>query len=231
MSKITIAIDGFSSCGKSTIAKALASKLGYNYVDTGAMYRAVTLYCLRQGLITDGAFNKKDVISLLNNIHLSFVHNPATKTTDTYLNGECVEKEIRQMQVSDHVSKISAIREVRDKMSKIQRELGKYKGVVMDGRDIGTSIFPDAELKIFMIADEKVRTQRRVDEYTSKGHHVTFDEVNKSLNQRDYDDMHRKENPLRKAHDAIVLDNTDLTKEQQLEFVLKLINDLLLTKD
>lgn len=231
MSKITIAIDGYSSCGKSTIAKALASKLGYNYVDTGAMYRAATLYCLRKEIIINGSFNKRDVIELLNNINLTFIHNPHTKTTDTYLNGECVEKEIRQMLVSDTVSKISAIREVRDKMSKIQRELGKDKGVVMDGRDIGTSIFPDAELKIFMIADEKVRVQRRLDEFNSKGHHTTFEEVQKSLNQRDFEDTHRKENPLRKAGDAILLDNTELTKEQQLEFVIKLINDLLLTKD
>ena len=224
--KITIAIDGYSACGKSTIAKALAARLGYSYVDSGAMYRAVTLYCLRKGLIKDGKFFKDDVVKALDDIHLTFKYNDHTKTSDTFLNGEYVEKEIRQMDVNNNVSHISVIKEVRDAMKKIQRKLGKNKGVVMDGRDIGTSIFPDAELKIFMTADMDVRAQRRIDELISKGMKVTFEEVKKNLLERDYEDSHRQESPLRKADDAIVLDNTDLTREEQLEFVVKLVEEL-----
>jgi CMP/dCMP kinase len=231
MSKITIAIDGYSSCGKSTLAKALAAKLGYIYVDSGAMYRSVTLYCLRNELIHDHKFDKNAIVNVLGDIHLSFQYNPSTRASDTYLNGENVEREIRQMYVSENVSTISIVKEVRDKMMKIQREFGKDKGVVMDGRDIGTHVFPNAELKIFMTADTDVRTQRRLDELTSKGTHISFEEVKANLLKRDHDDTHRKESPLTKAKDAIVLDNTDLNKEQQLEFVVKLINDLLLTKD
>ena len=224
--KITIAIDGYSSCGKSTIAKALASRLGYSYVDSGAMYRAVTLYCLRRGILKDGKFFTEDVLTALPDIHLSFKYNSHTKASDTYLNDEYVEKEIRQMEVSNNVSHISVIKEVRHEMAKIQRKLGKNKGVVMDGRDIGTNIFPDAELKIFMTADTDVRTQRRVDEMHAKGLHVTFDEVKKNLMSRDYEDSHRKESPLRKADDAVQLDNTDLTREEQLDFVIRLVEDL-----
>ena len=224
--KITIAIDGYSSCGKSTIAKALASRLGYSYVDSGAMYRAVTLYCLRRGILKDGKFFTEDVLKALPDIHLSFKYNPHTKASDTYLNDEYVEKEIRQMEVSNNVSHISVIKEVRQAMALIQRKLGKNKGVVMDGRDIGTNIFPDAELKVFMTADTDVRTQRRVDEMHAKGLHVTFDEVKKNLLSRDHEDSHRKESPLRKADDAIELDNTDLTREEQLDFVIKLVEDL-----
>jgi cytidylate kinase len=227
--KITIAIDGYSACGKSTIAKALAARLGYSYVDSGAMYRAVTLYCLRKGILKDGKFFTDDVLRALPDIHLSFKYNPQTKASDTYLNNEYVEKEIRTMEVSNNVSHISVIKEVRDEMKKIQRKLGKDKGVVMDGRDIGTSIFPDAELKIFMTADTAVRTQRRMDELTSKGVHVTFEEVKRNLLERDYEDSHRKESPLRKADDAVELDNTDLTREEQLEFVVRLVEDLKLT--
>jgi cytidylate kinase len=226
MKKITIAIDGYSSCGKSTLAKALAAKLGYSYVDSGAMYRAVTLYCLRHGIIKDALFMKEEVVKALAHIKLSFVYNSSSKASDTYLNGENVEKEIRQMDVSRNVSHISVLRDVREMMAAIQRDIGKDKGVVMDGRDIGTNIFPDAELKIFMTADTEIRTQRRVDELTSKGNHVTFDEVKKNLLSRDYEDSHRLENPLRKAADAIVLDNSDITREEQLEFVLKLAADL-----
>jgi cytidylate kinase len=224
--KITIAIDGYSACGKSTIAKALAARLGYSYVDSGAMYRAVTLYCLRKGILKDGKFFTEDVLRALPDIHLSFKYNVHTKASDTYLNDEYVEKEIRTMEVSNNVSHISVLKEVREEMKKIQQRLGKDKGVVMDGRDIGTSIFPFAELKIFMTADTAVRTQRRMDELTAKGVHVTFDEVKKNLLDRDYEDSHRKESPLRKADDAIELDNTDLTREEQLEFVVKLVEDL-----
>jgi len=226
MTKITIAIDGYSSCGKSTLARSLAAKLGYHYVDSGAMYRAVTYECLRRGIIKEGRFLKEEVVKILDGIHLSFIYNAASKASDTCLNGENVEKEIRQMDVSRNVSHISVLKEVREMMAGIQRAMGKGKGVVMDGRDIGTNIFPDAELKIFMTADTEIRTQRRVDELTAKGNHVSVDEVKKNLLSRDYEDSHREENPLRKADDAIVLDNSDLSREEQLEFVLKLVEEL-----
>jgi cytidylate kinase len=230
MSRITIAIDGYSSCGKSTLAKALAAKLGYSYVDTGAMYRAITLYCLRSGIIKNGELNIAALIEQLPDIDVSFRFNSTTKSSETYLNGENVEKELRTMEVSDNVSQVSTVKEVRAKLVALQRNLGRDKGVVMDGRDIGTNVFPNAELKLFMTADKDVRTQRRLDELTSKGQLVTFEEVQRNLEKRDYEDTHRKENPLSKARDAIVLDNSDLNKEQQVEYVLKLIGDLLLTK-
>jgi CMP/dCMP kinase len=231
MSKITIAIDGYSSCGKSTLARALAARLNYAYVDSGAMYRCITLYCLKKGIIKDHSFLKDEVVKTLPEIKLSFHYNPKQGINETWLNDQNVEKEIRSMEVAAHVSAISAIKEVRAHMVEIQREMGKNKGVVMDGRDIGTTVFPDAELKVFMTADMDVRVQRRYDEIMSKGGHVTFDEVKTNLFERDHQDTHRKESPLKKANDAIVLDNTDLDKEQQLEFVLRLINDLMLTKD
>lgn len=231
MSKITIAIDGYSSCGKSTLAKALANRLGYSYVDSGAMYRAVTLYALRHNFIEDGRVNVGELVKYLDDIHITFVYNPHTKVSETYLNGENVEKEIRQMHVSENVSRISQIKEIRARMVALQRSMGKGKGVVMDGRDIGTNVFPHAELKLFMTADKDVRVQRRLDEFTSKGNILTFDEVKHNLDVRDYEDTHRKENPLTKSKDAILLDNSDLNKEQQLEYVVKLIGDLLLTKD
>jgi CMP/dCMP kinase len=229
MSKITIAIDGYSSCGKSTLAKALAGKLGYAYVDSGAMYRSVTLYSLRQGIIKDHGFIEEQIVRILPEINLSFKFNPVTGTSETFMNGENVEKELRHMVVSENVSKVSAIHDVRVKMIAIQRELGKNKGIVMDGRDIGTNVFPDAELKLFMTADPDIRTQRRYDELLSKGQHPTFLEVKKNLLERDYEDTHRKENPLTQAEDAIVLDNSELNREQQLEYVMKLITDLTLS--
>ena len=232
MTKITIAIDGFSSCGKSTLAKALAQKLNYSYVDTGAMYRSVTLYCLRAGLIDSKKhFDEEKVIKSLKKIKVDFKFNTHTKVSETYLNDENVEHEIRSMTVSDNVSKISAIHEVREKMVALQRAMGKNKAVVLDGRDIGTNVFPNAELKIFMTADNDIRARRRMDEYTAHGQFFTLEEVKLNLHKRDYADSHRKENPLTRAKDAIVLDNTDLTKEEQLEFVLKLIADMQLTKD
>lgn len=231
MKRITIAIDGYSSCGKSTLAKALAARLGYSYVDSGAMYRAATLFCLRRGIIKDGRFDTTDVVRALESIHLTFVYNPATKASDTYLNGENVERDIRTLEVSNQVSHISLIREVRQQMVAIQRDMGKNKGVVMDGRDIGTNVFPFAELKIFMTADTEIRTQRRVDEMRAKGLKVSFDEVKKNLLSRDYEDSHRKENPLIQATDAIVLDNSDLSREEQLDFVLQLVQNLKLEKD
>lgn len=233
MRKITIAIDGYSSCGKSTLAKALAAKLGYSYVDSGAMYRAVTYYFIHNHVIPDNknAFDNEKVLHALNQIHLTFVYNPSLKASETYLNEVNVEKEIREMLVSQSVSKVSAIKEVRARLVAIQQKLGKTKGVVMDGRDIGTVVFPDAELKLFMTADIDIRAQRRFDELTSKGNKITTEEVKQNLAQRDHDDTHRKENPLTKAKDAIVLDNSDLSKQQQLDFVTKLIDDLLLIKD
>lgn len=231
MSKITIAIDGYSSCGKSTLAKQLAQKLNYNYIDTGAMYRAVTIYCLRNDIIRDSVVDKQKLIECLNDIEVSFIYNTVIKTSEVFLNGEHVEKDIRTMEVANHVSAISSIKEVREKMVLLQREMGKNKGVIMDGRDIGSHVFPNAELKLFMTADNDVRTQRRLDELMSKGEHHTFEDVKRNLEKRDHDDTTRKENPLIKAEDAVVLDNTDITKEEQLSFVLKLINDLLLTKD
>ncbi len=231
MSKITVAIDGYSSCGKSTLAKALAQKLNYSYIDTGAMYRAVTIYCLRHGIIHNSVIDKQKLIEALNDIDVSFRYNTITKTSEVFLNGEHVEKEIRSMEVANHVSAISSIKEVREKMVILQRQMGKNKGVIMDGRDIGSHVFPNAELKLFMTADNDVRTQRRLDELSSKGEYHTFEDVKRNLEKRDYDDTTRKENPLIKAEDAVVIDNTDINKEEQLEFVLKLIDDLLLTKD
>lgn len=227
MQKITIAIDGYSSCGKSTLAKALAQKLGYNYIDTGAMYRAVTLYALRNGLINeDRTVNREELIDRLTLVDVEFNVNPKTHHSDVFLNGEDVERDIRTMEVSDLVSKVSAIKEVREKMVAAQRQMGKKKAVVLDGRDIGTHVFPKAELKLFMIADPDVRAKRRMDEFSSKGQYFTMAEVEMSLLKRDMADISREESPLTQAEDAVILDNSDLTKEEQLEFVLKLISDL-----
>jgi len=231
MSKIIVAIDGYSSCGKSTLARALALRLGYAYIDSGAMYRCVALFALKTGIIKDKKFEMDEIIRSLSKIKISFQYNTHTKTNDTYLNGENVEKQIRTLEVAAIVSKVSSIKEVRAHMAAIQRDLGKDKGIVMDGRDIGTHIFPEAELKIFMTADPDVRVQRRMDELNSKGMHVERNEVKLNLLQRDYDDTHRKENPLVKAKDAVVLDNSELSKEEQLEYVIKLISDLTLTRD
>ncbi|MBS1635274.1 MAG: (d)CMP kinase [Bacteroidetes bacterium] len=232
MSKITIAIDGYSSCGKSTLAKALAQKLNYSYIDTGAMYRAVTYHFIKKGIIQNNNIpDMPRLLEELKHVVVYFQYNSQTRVSETYLNDENVERVIRGMDVAQNVSKISSIKEVREKMVASQREMGKHKGVVMDGRDIGSHVFPNAELKLFMTADTDVRTQRRLNELSSKGEYYTFEEVKQNLEKRDYEDTHRKENPLIKAKDAIVLDNTDLGKEEQLEFVLKLIDDLLLTQD
>jgi cytidylate kinase len=225
--KITIAIDGYSSCGKSTLAKALSHKLGYNYIDTGAMYRAVTLYAIRRNLIDEHQqVNEQALIDVLPLIDVAFMVNPRTHHSDVFLNGEDVEREIRTMEVSALVSKVSAIKEVREKMVALQRQMGKRKAVVLDGRDIGSHVFPKAELKLFMTADNDVRAKRRQAEFSSKGQYFSLEEVKQSLLKRDEDDINRKESPLIKAEDAIVLDNSELTKEEQLEFVLKLISDL-----
>ncbi len=227
MQKITIAIDGFSSCGKSTLARSLAQKLGYKYIDTGAMYRAVTWFSLERGYIdSNNKINEEAIIASLPEVEIKFAVNEETHNSDVYLNDVDVEREVRTMAVSRLVSKVSGIREVREKMVALQRQMGKRKGVVLDGRDIGTHVFPKAELKLFMTADKEVRAKRRMDEYSSKGQYFSLEEVQQSLKERDDDDLNRKESPLIKADDAIILDNSELNKEEQLEFVLKLIHDL-----
>lgn len=221
MRRIIIAIDGYSSCGKSTIAKGLAKRLGYFYIDSGAMYRAVTFYALKNNIIQNGKFSEKDILDLMNNILLEFKVNSSTMVSEMYLNGINVEKEIRSMDVSNYVSPISAIKGVREKIAGLQKEFGHGKGIVMDGRDIGTNVFPDAELKIFMTADENIRAQRRWKELAEKGVSVSVDEVKKNIMSRDYEDTHRKYNPLRKAEDAIILDNSNLSVEEQLTWAVR----------
>jgi cytidylate kinase len=229
LKQITIAIDGYSSCGKSTLAKALAAKLGYKYVDTGAMYRCATLYFMRCGIVKHHEpIDHQKLIEQLDQINITFKYNPNLGFSEAYLNEENVEKEIRQMPVSENVSKVSTFKEVRQKMVALQKQMGKSKGVVMEGRDIGTAVFPNAELKLFMTADIEVRVQRRFDELHSKGTMISEEDVKKNLRERDLEDTTRKENPLVKAHDAIDLDNSDLNPQQQLDFVLKLIADMLL---
>lgn len=221
MSKITIAIDGYSSCGKSTLAKELAAKLSYTYIDSGAMYRAVALYAIQNGIIRNGEVDKKKLIDNLDNIDISFQYDNESQKSHTYLNGKNVESEIREMPVSRVVSKVSLIKEVRRKMVYIQHELGKKKGVVMDGRDIGTVVFPDAELKIFMWADAEVRAKRRYDELVAKGIQITMDEVRENLRKRDHEDTTREENPLKQAPDAIPIDNTYMTQDEQFTIAYK----------
>ena len=216
MKKITIAIDGHSSCGKSTMAKALAKKLGYIYVDTGAMYRAVTLYCMRNNLFdAEGEVMTDRLREVMDEVKISFKFNEETGRPDTYLNGERVEDVIRSIEVSNHVSKVAAIPFVREAMVDQQRAMGKEKGVVMDGRDIGTTVFPDAELKIFVTASAEVRAQRRYDELQQKGMPADYDDILKNVQERDYIDSHREVSPLRKADDALLLDNSHMTIEEQ----------------
>ena len=222
MKKITIAIDGHSSCGKSTMAKDLARRVGYIYVDTGAMYRSVTLYALRSGLIkADGSIDTVELERQMPSIRISFRLNEETGRPDTYLNGECVEKDIRSIDVSSHVSPIAALPFVRTAMVAQQQQMGKDKGVVMDGRDIGTTVFPDAELKIFVTASARVRAQRRYDELQQKGMPADFDEILKNVEERDYIDSHREVSPLRKADDAIELDNSYMTIEEQNKWLMQ----------
>ena len=221
MKKITIAIDGHSSCGKSTMAKDLAREIGYIYVDTGAMYRSVTLYALRKGLFEeDGSVKTEELEAEMPNIHISFQFNPETGRPDTYLNGEYVEKEIRSLEVSSHVSPIAAVGFVRRALVAQQQQMGKDKGVVMDGRDIGTVVFPDAELKIFVTASTQVRAQRRFDELQAKGMPANFNDILKNVEERDYIDSHREVSPLRKADDAIELDNSNMTIPEQKKWLL-----------
>lgn len=223
--KIIIAIDGYSSCGKSTVAKEIARKLNYIFIDSGAMYRAVTLYCLRNKLILNGIVNNSVLISELGNIHIKFVNNPSTSHNDIYLNGENVELEIRQLEVAQNVSQVAAIAEVRQLLVALQQEMGRSKGIVMDGRDIGTVVFPDAELKIFMTADPRIRAQRRYDEMIAKNEQVNFDEILANIVERDRYDESRKESPLRKADDAIILDNSHMTREEQFQWIMEKVKN------
>lgn len=224
--KITIAIDGFSSTGKSTIAKELAKHLGYVYVDTGAMYRAVAYFAMQNNFISSDFFDKEKLIEKLPSVNLEFKFNEELGFAEMYLNGENVEKIIRTIEVSGFVSTVAAVSEVRAKLVQEQQQMGKNKGIVMDGRDIGTVVFPDAELKIFMTSSAQTRAQRRFDELQQKGDSVTFEEVLKNVEERDYMDTHRADSPLVKADDAIEIDNSHLTREEQFEKVLELVNEI-----
>jgi cytidylate kinase len=221
--KIIITIDGWSSCGKSTLAKQLAGKLGYLYIDSGAIYRAITLYLLRNNIdITD----TKEIEKSLKNITLEFIVNEYTNLSEIYLNGENVEYIIRDIIIAEKVSEVAAIKEVRTFAVNVQQEMGANKGIVMDGRDIGTTVFPHAEIKIFMVADEAVRVERRFKEMFEKNPNITLDEVKSNIAMRDYIDSHREISPLRKAKDAIEIDNTNLTQKEQLDFAVKLFKNL-----
>lgn len=221
MKVITIAIDGHSSCGKSTMAKDLAKEIGYIYIDTGAMYRAVTLFAMQNGLITDAGIDEDALRNRMPDILITFQLNEETGRPDTYLNGVCVEREIRTMEVSKYVSPIATLGFVREAMVKLQRLMGEAKGVIMDGRDIGTVVFPNAELKIFVTASADVRAKRRFDELTAKGESCNFDEILTNVVERDRIDSTRAISPLRKAEDAIVLDNSNMTIPEQKAWLLE----------
>lgn len=225
MKKINIAIDGYSSCGKSTIAKGLAKALGYTYIDSGAMYRAVALYALRNGWINETSIDEQALKEHLPEIHISFKPN-SQGDQDIYLNGENIEKEIRSLEVANAASRVSTLKFVREELVRQQQEMGKNKGVVMDGRDIGTVVFPDAELKIFLTASPEIRARRRFDEMKAKGENPSFDEVLANVIERDYRDTNRDESPLRKADDAIELDNSHLTIDQQLQWAIDMFNKI-----
>ena len=225
MKKIVIAIDGYSSCGKSTMAKDLAREVGYIYVDTGAMYRAVTLFAMRNGVFdADDNIDEARLKALLPDVKLTFKLNSETKLPEVCLNGECVERDIRTLEVSQHVSPIAALPFVREKLVEQQQAMGKEKGIVMDGRDIGTVVFPDAELKIFVTASAEIRAQRRFKELEAKGMPANFDEILQNVEQRDYIDTHRETSPLRQADDALVLDNSHLTIADQKVWLMEKFN-------
>ncbi|MCD8184507.1 MAG: (d)CMP kinase [Bacteroides sp.] len=224
MKKITIAIDGFSSCGKSTMAKDLAREIGYIYIDSGAMYRAVTLYSIENGIFKDEHIDTDKLRNEIKDIHISFQLNPETGRPDTYLNGINAENKIRTMEVSSRVSPIATLDFVREAMVAQQQAMGKAKGIVMDGRDIGTTVFPDAELKIFVTASPEIRAQRRYDELKAKGQEASFDEILENVKQRDYIDQNREVSPLRKADDALLLDNSYMTISQQKEWLSEQFN-------
>jgi cytidylate kinase len=227
LKKITIAIDGFSSTGKSTLAKQLAKHLGFIYVDTGAMYRAITLFAMQNGYISSEYFDKETLINALPDIKLHFEFNADLGFAEMFLNNTNIEKQIRTLEVSNFVSRIAEVSQVRSKLVEQQQEMGKNKAIVMDGRDIGTVVFPDAELKIFMTASAETRAQRRYDELIEKGDSVTFEEVLDNVQKRDYIDTHRDDSPLVMADDAIEIDNSYLNKEEQFKAVLELVEDVI----
>ena len=221
MKKIIVAIDGHSSCGKSTMAKSLAAQVGYIYVDTGAMYRAVTLFAMRQGLFdAQGQPDAARLEALVPKIEVSFRLDPTTNLPLVCLNGEVVEEEVRTLEVSSHVSAIAALPFVREALTRQQQRMGEEKGIVMDGRDIGTVVFPQAELKVFVTASAEVRAQRRFLELTAKGQAVAFEDILRNVQERDYIDSHREVAPLRQADDALVLDNSEMTREEQMQWLL-----------
>ncbi len=222
--QINIAIDGYSSCGKSTVAKLLAKRVGYIYIDSGAMYRAITYFALQRGIIKDKSIYKPSLLKALPSLHIRFKNNEKGQV-QTYLNGENIEKEIRTMHVSAHVSQVSAIKEVREKLVALQQDMGKEKGVVMDGRDIGTTVFPDAEIKFFLVSDLDLRVERRRAELQAKGIQVTSKEVEDNLRKRDYIDSNREESPLTKAKDAIEIDNSEVSLEVLVEQLHQMICD------
>ena len=221
--KITIAIDGFSSCGKSTLAKALAFELGYVFVDTGAMYRAVTLFCFRKGFVSKESVNQNSIIDHLNQIEIHFERNKETLKLEIFLNKEVVEREIRSLEISSLVSKVASIKEVRQKLVVEQKKMGEKGGVVMDGRDIGSVVFPNAELKLFVTASPEIRTERRFKELLSTEPNITREEIRQNLEERDYLDSTRKESPLIQTEDAVVIDNSDINQQEQLELALELV--------
>jgi cytidylate kinase len=221
--KLIIAIDGYSSCGKSTFAKSIAKELNYIFIDSGAMYRTVTLFSIRKGFIGNGGLNTKGILSEINNIKIDYIFNPESKKYETFLNSENVEEEIRNMEVASHVSRISQIPEVRSRMVEVQRQIGANKGIVMDGRDIGTVVFPDADIKIFMTASVDIRTKRRYDELREKGIIIDFEEIKRNLIARDIADENRDISPLRRAEDAIVLDNSRMSVEDQMLWIKQII--------
>ena len=227
--KIVIAIDGHSSCGKSTIAKAVAAKFGYIFIDSGAMYRAVTLFALRNKLIVNGEVKYKELINVLHEIKIEFRYNLHQQKSETYLNGENVEDEIRQLLVSNYVSPVAAIAEVRVAMVRLQKKMGKNKGIVMDGRDIGTVVFPNAELKLFITASTEIRAKRRFDELTAKGEIVSYPEILENILERDRIDSTREASPLRIADDALVLDNSNMNREEQMKWVIEKVEERLIS--
>ena len=219
MKKITIAIDGYSSCGKSTMAKDLAREVGYIYIDSGAMYRAVTLYCLENNLFTEDGIDSERLAKEMPNLSISFELNLETQRPMTFLNGRNVENQIRTMEVSSHVSPVAALPFVREALVKLQQQMGEAKGIVMDGRDIGTVVFPNAELKIFVVASAEIRAQRRYDELKAKGQEASFEEILQNVKERDYIDQNRAVSPLKQADDALLLDNSNLTIEEQKQWL------------
>lgn len=222
--RLIIAIDGYSSCGKSTFAKAIAKELNYIFIDSGAMYRAVTLFCMRRNFISKGRIYTESILNELKDINIDFLYNSDIKEYETFLNSENVEKEIRSMDVAVYVSQISQIAEVRARMVELQRQIGMYKGIVMDGRDIGTVVFPDADIKIFMTASVEIRAKRRFDEVKANGIQIPFDDIKRNIIARDIADENRDISPLRRADDALILDNSRMTVEEQMAWVKQIID-------